>query len=402
MRRLRVAVTGAGFSHSPDGRERFAIRAHLPALKSLPELFDVVAVCTTHMASAQESAHHFGVPHAFDSVERMLNELPEIDIVCVSVRPDLHHRVAMTALAAGKHVYCEHPLGVTTQQAREMRDLARQKGLKTIVGHQSHYEPPSLHMAELVQDGFIGRPLSFSHAIFVANHIMPRPSHRQWLFQSDKGGHSAYRSGASLERIAATLRRDVTEISADIKMQVAERAATDRAGVIRGDQPDNLNFLLRLEDGVIGTLQYSATAWFGSGTRYELYGTEGMLLLQSDRTPEEWSKETGRGDPTRGELKLFGARVDVERLLKEQLPPERLQKEFREIEIPDRHTYVSGFHPGQSAFGTAQAWHAFAAAIHDGSECHPNFDDVLKIHQVLDAAEASDRRGGWCRVVYGG
>jgi predicted dehydrogenase len=400
MKRLRVAVTGAGFSHSPDGRERFAIRAHLPALKSLPDLFEVTAVCTTHMASAEESARHFGVPLAYDNLERMLAEHPEIDIVCVSVRPDLHHSVAMPALAAGKHVYCEHPLGITTQQAREMRDLARAKGVRTIVGHQSHYEPPTLHMAELVQGGFIGRPLSFSHAIFVANHIMPRPSHRQWLFQSDKGGHAAYRAGASLERIAATLKKDVTEISADIKMLVAERAATDRAGVIRGDQPDNLNFMLRLEDGIIGTLQYSATAWFGSGTRFELYGTEGMLILQSDMSPKEWSKETGRGDPTRGELKLYGARVDIQKLLREGLPPERLQKEFQEIKVPGHHVTVTGFNPGQSAFGTAQAWRAFAGAINDGYECHPNFDDVLKIHHVLDAAEESSRTGRWQNVHY--
>src|SRR5262249_19549033 len=109
-RRLKVAVIGASITRT-DGRQRFAVRAHLPVLKTLSDLFEVVAVCTTRMEPANAAARHFGIPHAFDSIERMLNELPEIDIVCASVRPVAQHQVVMTALRAGKHVYCEHPFG---------------------------------------------------------------------------------------------------------------------------------------------------------------------------------------------------------------------------------------------------------------------------------------------------
>src|SRR4051812_22468980 len=107
-RRLKVGVVGASISNSPDGRERFAVRAHLPALKALSDLYDVSATCTTRMESAIATARRFEVPHAFDSVERMLKELPDIDVVCVCVQPAVHHQVAMAALRAGKHVYCEH------------------------------------------------------------------------------------------------------------------------------------------------------------------------------------------------------------------------------------------------------------------------------------------------------
>ena len=75
-RRLKVAVVGAGISGSPDGRERWAVRAHLPALKALPDLYETVAVCTTRMETATAAAHKFDVPHAFDSVERMFEERP--------------------------------------------------------------------------------------------------------------------------------------------------------------------------------------------------------------------------------------------------------------------------------------------------------------------------------------
>ncbi|MBI4232982.1 MAG: Gfo/Idh/MocA family oxidoreductase [Chloroflexi bacterium] len=402
QRRLKVGVVGAGFAHSPDGRERWAVRAHLPALKALPELYEVAAVCTTRMATAEETARHFGVPHAFDSVERMVARLPELDVVCVSVRPVYHHQVAMVALQAGKHVYCEHPMGFTTQQAREMYNLARTKGVRTIVGHQSHYLPASLHMGELVRQGFIGRPLAFGYSYCASNYITPRPSHRQWLFQSEMGGHPGYRSGHSLEHLMAVVGRDVTAICADMAIQVPERRALDTGGVIRSNQVDNMNYLLRMSDGVMGAMQICWTAWFGTADRFEMYGTEGMLLLVTDQSPQGWSKESGQGDPTRGELRLYGARVEMERLLAEPTPPERLQRMFQEVPVPERHTYVSGIERGRATFAVAQAWAAFARAIHEGRECAPSFRDVLKIHCILDAAEESARRKAWVDVDYSG
>jgi len=193
-RRLKVAVVGASISNSPDGRERFAIRAHLPALKALADLYEVVAVCTTKMETATAAARHFDVPHAFDNVERMLNELPEIDVVCVSVRPAAHHQVVMAALRAGKHVYCEQALGLSTAQAQEMYELARIKGVRTVVGHQYHYEPAVLQMAEMVRQGYIGKPLAFNITYLASAHIAPRPSHRVWLFDAESSGHPGFRS----------------------------------------------------------------------------------------------------------------------------------------------------------------------------------------------------------------
>ena len=308
----------------------------------------------------------------------------------------------MSALRAGKHVYCEQPLGLTTQQAEEMYKLAEKQGVRTVVGHQSHYEPAALHMAELVRDGFIGEPLTFSHGYFVSNYIAPRPSHREWLFKSEMGGHPGYRSGHSLERLMAVIGQDVGEICADLSVLVPERAAIDTGGVLRSDQVENMNYLLRVGDRAIGTLQVFFTAWFGTGNRFELYGTEGMLMLATDPTPQNWTKATGAGDPTRGQLRLFGARVDMPKLLRDQIPPERLQRDFREIDVPARHTYVEGFETGQPAFLVAQTWSAFARAIREGKECHPSFRDKLKIHYVWDAAEESARRRSWQRVDYRG
>lgn len=398
-RQLKVAVVGAGFSNSPDGRERWAVRAHLPALKALPELYNVVAVCTTRMETATIGARHFDVPRAFDNVERMLKELSEIDVVCVSVRPAIHHQVVMAALRAGKHVYCEQPLGLTTAEAQEMYELARSQGVRTVIGHQTHYEPTSLQMAELIRQGYIGRPLTFNHTEFVSNYIVPRPAHRQWLFQAKMGGHPGYRSGQSLDRLVTVLGEDITEIFAHLAVKVPERANLDGSAPIRSDQVDNMSYLLSVGDDTVGTLQVSFTAWFGTGTRLEIYGTEGMLMLATGDSPD-WEKKTGQGDPSGGELKLYGARADLKQIMANPTAPERLQRQFKEITVADRHYHVTGIERGRAAFLVAQTWYAFAAAIHAGTECAPSFRDKLKIHYIWDAAEQSVRNKGWVKVDY--
>jgi predicted dehydrogenase len=397
-KRLKVAVVGASISNSPDGRERFAIRAHLPALKRLDDLYEVVAVCTTRMDTATETARRFGVPHAFDNVERMLSELPEIDVVCVAVRPVVHHQVVMAALHAGKHVYCEQPLGVTTAEAQEMFELSRGKGVRTVVGHQHHYDPAVLQMADMVRQGYIGKPLAFSSTNFVSNHIAPRPSHRVWLFQQEACGHPGFRSAHSLERVISVL-GDVSEVCADMRVLVPERPNLDGGAPLRTTQVNNLNFLLRVGEDVMGTLQVSLTAWFGTGWIFQAYGTEGMLMVKVEDAADG-AKDSVKGDPNSGELKLYGARVNLEQLMANPVAPELLQREFKPIQLEDRHFYVTGIDHGRATFPVAQMWHAFAVAINAGVECTPSFRDVLKMHYVMDATEISMRDRCWVKVDY--
>ena len=401
QKRLKVAVTGAGLKNSPDGREGWAARAHLPALKKLSHLFDVVAVCTTTMQTAQNAAQHFDVPHAFDDVEKMLAALPEIDVVCVSVRPIHHFKVASAALRAGKHIYCEQPLTVSTEQAQALYDMAKKAGVKTVIGHQSHYEPATLCMAQMLKDGYIGRPLSFNHTYFLSNYIVPRPSHRQWLFEANMGGHPGYRSGHSLDRLHSVLGQPVSSICADMAIQVPERIAVDTGGSILSTQVDNMNYLLRVGENIMGTMQTCFTAWYGTGNQFQVYGTEGMLMLATGETPE-WEKESGQGDPSRGELKLYGARADLKQYVSNPTAPERLQNQYREIPIPNEHFYIDNIARGGGAYLTAQTWHAFAEAIHEGRECAPSFLDKLRIHRVWDAAEASVAKRAWVEVDYSG
>ena len=398
--RLKVGVVGAGIAHSVDGRDNFAVRAHLPALKALDETFEVAAVCTTRMESAREAATRFEVPNAFDSVDRMLEEMPELDIVCVSVKPAAHYDVAMAALHAGKHVYCEHPGSVSTQKARDMAELAAKGDLRTMTGHQGHFDPAVLHMAELIRSGYIGAPLSFGMTHFGANYITPRPYFHRWLFDSAAGGRPAYRTGHCLEHIMAVLDQDVTSLCADFTIKVPHRPAIDRPGVmLTSDQVDNMNYLLRLGTNTVGTLQVSNTAWSGTGDNLQVYGTRGMLMLADHGavTHMAGDVEVDADDDAPRDFILYGAQADVEEIVREKRPPEELEH-FRRIPIPSRQHDVEV--KGRPPQRLIPAWLEFAAAIREGRNCSPSLHDTYKIHCIWDAAEESALTRRWVDVTY--
>jgi Oxidoreductase family, NAD-binding Rossmann fold len=120
--KIRVGIVGA------NPNRGFASIAHIPALQALPE-FEIIAVCTTRQESAEAAARHFGVPLAFSDAEKLARH-PDVDLVTVSVKVPDHYLPVMAAIEAGKHVYCEWPLGCDTDEAARMLAAAERKGIR--------------------------------------------------------------------------------------------------------------------------------------------------------------------------------------------------------------------------------------------------------------------------------
>ena len=89
---------------------------------------------------------------------------PEIDAVAVVVRVPSHYAPTKAALEAGKHVYCEWPLGRTTEEAVELAELAKAQGSTTAVGLQARVDPALMYMKELVAAGYVGEILAVRSA----------------------------------------------------------------------------------------------------------------------------------------------------------------------------------------------------------------------------------------------
>src|ERR1700731_4594876 len=150
--RIRVGIIGANV------RNGWGRGAHIPALSALPE-FEITAVCTSPKETADETARHFGIPHAFADPYKMLQH-PDVVLVSICVRVPFHHQLGMAALNAGKHLFCEWPLAATTDLAAQMHQLATRKGLHHMVGLQARGASVVNRVRDLVAEGYVGRVLS--------------------------------------------------------------------------------------------------------------------------------------------------------------------------------------------------------------------------------------------------
>src|SRR3989442_10419738 len=148
---------GVGIIGVEPGRSWSAV-AHIPALSSLPQC-SLAAVSTRRQESADAAARAYGIEHAFDNHQALVSH-PEVDLVVISVKVPHHLELASAAIAAGKSVYSEWPLGNGVEETIRMADLARGKPLTTSLGLQAGFSPVLRYLPDLVAAGHIGEVLS--------------------------------------------------------------------------------------------------------------------------------------------------------------------------------------------------------------------------------------------------
>src|SRR6266513_2329295 len=151
--KIRVGIIGA----NPD--RGWAVHAHIPALKSLSDDFEITALSTSRRESAVAASKLFGVPLAFDNHHDLVNS-DEVDVVAVTVKVPHHLKLATAALEAGKAVYCEWPLGNGLNEAESLAALAKKKGVLAVAGLQARSAPPVAYVRDLIKQGYVGEVLS--------------------------------------------------------------------------------------------------------------------------------------------------------------------------------------------------------------------------------------------------
>jgi predicted dehydrogenase len=121
--------------------------------------FEIIGVSNTSKASAEAATAATGLPRAFADVADLV-AAPEVDIVTVAVKVPPHLEIVKAVIGAGKHVYCEWPLGNGLAEAKEMAALVQVKGVLGVVGTQARVTPEIEYLRHLIADGFVGDVLS--------------------------------------------------------------------------------------------------------------------------------------------------------------------------------------------------------------------------------------------------
>ena len=136
----------------------WAATAHIPALRALPN-YEIRALSARSTDSARAAGEMFGVSAVFSNHEQLVTQ-PDINLVVVTVKVPHHRELVSAALAAGKAVYCEWPLGRDLEDARAMAALAAEQGVRTVIGLQARQAPAIAFVRKLLSDGYVGEVLS--------------------------------------------------------------------------------------------------------------------------------------------------------------------------------------------------------------------------------------------------
>ncbi len=146
--KIRVGIIGCG---------GIANGAHMPAYAKLPDIVEMVAFCDIIPEKAKKGAEQFGVSGAkvFTDYQEML-EMKDLDAVSVCTPNKFHAPIAIAALKAGKHVFCEKPMTITAKEADQMVKAVKDTGLKLSVGYQSRFSDDAQLLKEMITSGELG------------------------------------------------------------------------------------------------------------------------------------------------------------------------------------------------------------------------------------------------------
>ncbi len=142
--RIKMALVGAG---------GFAQGMHLPNLQKLKDKFDLRTVVSRTGLSARSAAERFGIATAATDYQTVLDD-PQIDLVLIATRHDLHAEMTLAALKAGKHVFVEKPLSMTEEglDAIEAFYAANPKGPLLMTGFNRRFAPAIVAAQAAVKD----------------------------------------------------------------------------------------------------------------------------------------------------------------------------------------------------------------------------------------------------------
>lgn len=358
-KKLNVAMIGYGFMG----------RAHSNAFRQVGCFFDapyelrLKVICGRNRSNLEIMAAQWGWEEIANDW-RSVVEQTDIDIVDICTPNCLHAPIAIAAAQAGKIVLCEKPLAMNQEESQRMASSVR--NLPNLVWFNYRRVPAITLAKRLVDEGRLGQLYHYRATYLQSWGPDPvRPG--AWRFNQAEAGSGVM--GDLLSHsvdLALLLNGDIAEVSSLIQTFAPGREVDDAVLAIA-----------RFANGSIGSFEATRYA-IGCRNRnyFEIHGSKGAIKFDLE--------ELNR-------LEFFDANDSAQ-----------VQGSHDVLVTGPGHPYTDRFWPPGHIIGYE---HTFIAALADFLQClasndefHPNFDDGVKVHRVLDAVEESARNRSWMRV----
>lgn len=382
---IKIGVIGFGWMGQAHARSYRRLPTLFPDLTAKPRL---VAVCDTDPERLSVATDQFGFEHGHVDWKDLIAR-DDVDVVDVTAPNGMHEMLTVAALEAGKHVFCEKPVGIDPFATARIAASARKAGLVTGAGYNYRWAPMVQYSKSLIDDGRLGEPTHYRGRFF-SMYGRDRLGPLSWRYQLDKAGYGALTDIMShtidmalhlygpISRLVSTKETFVKNRplpQPGSKTHYDRGNPNDPTGEVTNE--DYVGALVQFANGARGTLE-SDRSIFGpqSQIAFELNGSKGASYWDHEKL---------------NQLQLY-------------LPEETPVDGFVEVLSGEGFAHHGNFVPGAgNSIGyedlkTIEAYE-FLKAVGEGQVFHPNFDDALRVAEVQAAMIRSWQSETWENVT---
>ena len=366
---LRIGLIGSGFIGRSHSIALSAVGSVFPDIE--PPVLEVIAEADA--ARAQRASRELGFRRAATDWRELVAD-PNVDVVDVCSPNYLHREMALAAIKAGKHVYCEKPLALDVTEAREVVEAARRAKVVNLTGFNYACNPLVRVAAELISSGELGQLFGFRGRYYEDYMADPAVPH-SWRCERRLAGSGALADlGSHLINMAHVLIGPIAKVNARLTTVHTQRREPSSGQMRPVENEDTASALVEFASGLNGTFDISRVATgYKCGLAFRIFGSRGSVAFDQERM---------------NELRLYSAS-----------DPSGLRG-FRTVLAGPEHPDYRNFCPapghglGINDLKIIEARNLIEA-VAGKRRADPDFLEGLRVQQVMEAMERSHERSAW-------
>lgn len=373
MDELRIGIIGFGFMGKTHTYGYKTIPLYYGGL---PYKIKLAGVCDTVPGVAEKAKESLDFEFATDNPEDIFN-CKDIDIVDICTPNVYHKEGVLKALKAGKHVYCDKPLASSFEETKEITERLKGCDVITQMALQYRFFPATMRAKELIDEGRIGRIMSFRACYLHSGSVDPK---KPIGWKQDKkfgGGGVLFDLGSHVLDLICHLLGEYSSVFAKTGVIYPQRP--DKSGKMVDIEADDVAFMiLQMKSGCFGTIEASKIATGANDElRFEIHGDKGAIRF--NLMEPNWLEYY---DNTLPEVPLGGVRG------------------YTKIECVQRFEKPGGDFPS-SKFSIGwirshvHSLYNFLTCVYENKQASPSFKEGAYIQYVMEKAYESDLRKSW-------
>lgn len=370
MTQIGIGIIGAGYMG----------KLHSVAMQAVGTVFDTPLrpvcemLCATTEAGAAEKARAFGFRRSTANWRQLVAD-PAVEAIVIASPQHTHKEIAMAAIAAGKPVLCEKPMGASISESLEMCEAAEQSGVVNMVGFNYVRTPATQYAADLITEGVIG-DVSWFRGEHTEDFYADPQALSSWRTQGKANGTMGDLSSHMINA-AMALAGPIESVCADIGTVFSTRPNAEGASE-QVTNDDHAHCLCRFRSGVMGHLYFSRVSTGRKmGYAYEVSGSKGAIRFDQEDQNALWLYKMEGAEAERGFRKILTGPAH-----------------------PDYVNFCLG--PGHGTGYQDQLIieaRDFLAAIHAKKPQWPTFRNGHDVNLVIDAIWSSYESASWTKVA---